>query len=295
MNRVMLSLVMIGGLLLTWSTPAAASSTPTFGTFDDAVDTISRARVSVTISAYTLDPQYQVTFISTLEKAAARHVSVLLVLTATGESFAVRQNRELAQQLPKYGVKVTLLARPIHLKAMVVDGTIVALSDENWAYDGTVLFLPSQDAVSVNNAILGKPQNMPPLTFTKPASLAVEAALLGQARKSIVVETESFSNNNPVATAIQNALKAHVAVTLIVCKDEYSSTASERAYVALLKSAGAAFRLQPGTHKGAVVDGTSAWFGSSNASTGEPTQIDSGFASNAPTFVKGVTASIASP
>src|SRR5579863_2881889 len=89
------------------------------GYFDDAVAAIDSARRSITVSAYTLNPVSQRRFLEHLEDAANRGVHVHLVLSGEGFGYAVSQNREIAVELRS--VRVELLQRPIHLKAIVVD------------------------------------------------------------------------------------------------------------------------------------------------------------------------------
>jgi phosphatidylserine/phosphatidylglycerophosphate/cardiolipin synthase-like enzyme len=265
------------------------------GSFDDALAAIDGARQSITVSAYTLNPERQQRFLGELERAAARGVKVHIVLTGEGFGYALEQNRELASS--PHGMRVDLLDRPIHLKALVVDGgRIVALSDENFSRCGAVLFLDSQFALPVERAAIGDPHEDLPLTVTKGRALALEAALIDRAKRNVTVETESFSGNNAVAAALAHAAQRGVHVHLIVNGSEAQSNGAEQNVLVAMRSLpGASVSYQSGTAKGAVIDDSVAFFGSSNASEGLEDQIDFGYASTNTAFVEAIAAQVAAP
>lgn len=292
--RITLLLTLLLAGLVAASAPAADDGAR-LGSFDDAIDAIGGAQHTITLSAYTLNPERQQRFLGALEQAAARGVNVHVVLTGEGFGYAITQNRELASA--PHGMRVELLGRPIHLKALVIDrGRVVALSDENFARCGAVLFLSSSFALPVERAAIGDPHEALPLTVTKGRSLALEAALIDRAKSSVTVETESFSGNNAVAVALAHAATRGVRVHLIVNGSEAESNPNEQSVLVAMRSLPrASVSYQSGTAKGAVIDDSVAFFGSSNASEGLEDQIDFGYASTDTAFVGAIASQLAAP
>ncbi|TAM92212.1 hypothetical protein EPN42_01470 [bacterium] len=287
MRRLLIAL-----LILLPLAPARADTAPRLGNLSTAIAAVNGARSSITVSAYTLSPHQE--FLRALEAAAARGVRVHLVLTGDGFDYAIAQNREIAAR--PVGMRVELLSRPIHLKALVVDGgRIVALDDENFSRCGALVTLDSDYALPVERAAVGDPQDALPLTLTKSRSLALEAALIDHARHDVTVETESFSGGNAVANALAEALARHVSVTLTVASPEAMRNQAERATLDALARAGATVYFQHGTAKGAIIDGRVGWIGSSNATEGLEEQIDWGYASDDPQFVRTLARDLAHP
>lgn len=292
MTRLFVTLLVLGVVLAGPLPVRADAPVGSIGEIHDVLTAIAGAHARIELSAWTLDQRERI--IRALQDAAARGVRVQVTLTRLGIRSTVAQNRQVARALSAHGIQFTWIARPIHLKALVVDyGTTVALDDTNWGNDGTILFLPATYASTVEAAIDGKPVDEPPLTFTKGSSQAMEAALLVRAHHDVRVETESFDANNVIARAIQRDVTSGIAVTLIVAAAEFKASsqraAAERMYLDGLHRHGVTVLIQSGTRKGAVVDGVVAWLGSTNATNGDlTTQLDWGYASADPAFVQSV-------
>lgn len=290
--------------LLTASVDAAPGAR--VATLDDALSAIDTAQRSIVASAFTL--QEQQPFVQALRRAAARGVHVDLVLTgvaARQERYAIDQNCALlsslgfrgqcgaGSQVTRGALRVELLPRLIHLKALVVDsGRFVGLDDQNFARHGTLVELDPSFALAVERAAVGDPHDQMPLTLTKGRSLALEAALIDHAQRSVVLESESFGGGNAVFEALKRASARHLRVIVIVADREAMSNFSERAALDELAKGGATVRMQHGTAKGTVIDGVVGWIGSSNATAQADDQIDWGYASTDPNFVQAVNDAI---
>lgn len=267
----------------TWSAPRNVQA-PTrraqaaFVSNADLVSAIDAAQRSIVASAYTLSPESPL--LTELSAAAARGVHVQIVLTGSGLGYAVRDNRMLKAHYPAFNI--LLLNRPIHLKAVVIDGgRAVFLSDRNFARShDLVLALAATDALPVERAAIGDPHDAPPFYATKGSALAAEAALIDNATQTISFESESFGPGNPVADALERAiLGRHVRAHIIVAAREEAEPYhnAERRLLARLQRAGAIITLSSADQKICIVDGRSGFFGSTNATRGYDSQIDFGY------------------
>jgi phosphatidylserine/phosphatidylglycerophosphate/cardiolipin synthase-like enzyme len=272
--------------------PARVTNVAQLGSFDQAVAAIEAAKREVMLSAYTISPK-QSRLIDALDAAARRGVVVHVVLTNQGFGYALEQNRDLAAE--GHAFRVQLLDRPLHLKSLVVDGgTVVALADENFSACGAVLFLPPPYALAVERAAVGDPHDTATLAVTKGSALIREATLIDAARISVAVETESFGAGNPVAVALESARERGVPVALVVNEREAQDDSREQAELYRLSRMGVSIAYQFGTAKGAVVDRT-AFFASANATGGLENQVDFGYVSAAPSFVRQVLQQVQDP
>jgi phosphatidylserine/phosphatidylglycerophosphate/cardiolipin synthase-like enzyme len=266
-------------------------------------DTIARAG-SVVVAAYTLNSRQAM--VRALLDAVGHGARVELVLSGEGEAYAVGQNRSLTERFcgslveinghkecRRGNLHIVFSTVPLHMKAAVIDRGAggVFLSDTNFSKAGLVLQIDQSYAAAVERSVIGDPQNIGVLTTTKPASLTMEAALIGRAHHSLIVATESFDGNNAVYDAIVAAIGRRVRVDVIVGSNEYEQSGSaEPALLAPLGSQ-ATVRVSNANEKFAVVDGQSAWIGSTNAtSTMNETadQIDWGYLTNDPLVIRAI-------
>lgn len=258
---------------------SSASVAEQTGFVDNAaiLQAIDNARVSVLVSAYTLNPHAAI--LQHLRAAQSRGVRTQLVLTGDGMGYAVQENREIKASEPN--MHIVLLEQPIHLKCVVVDhGTHVFVTDRNFAKDADlVLQLPSRYALPLERAAIGDPHDAPPLTVTKGASLDAEAALIDHARRTVSIETESFGSGNPVTDALERAIQRGVRVHLVVAQAEATEAShrSERTLLSQLARAGVIVDTSSADQKIAIIDGDRGWIGSSNATRMLRDQIDWGY------------------
>jgi phosphatidylserine/phosphatidylglycerophosphate/cardiolipin synthase-like enzyme len=263
----------------------ADDGAPTLVAFRDVTAAIAVGR-TITASAYTLSTRSAIA--KSLQAASARGARVGVVLTGDGMGYAVAGNKAFVAQNPQ--IHVVLTRTPLHLKAIVVDHGAggVFVSDRNWTpKHSLVLRLPARYALAVERAALGDPHDDGAFTATKITSLRREAELIGAARRTIVVESESFSDENPVYDALVAARARGVAITLLVSDREYGETPRERGIIAALVRSGIRCGLSRNAQKILVVDDLAAgWVGSSNATRGVPRQVDFGFATTDPRLIR---------
>ncbi len=248
---------------------------------------------TVTVSAYTLQSRSPI--LHALAIAHARGAHVALVLTGSGMGYAVAENRRIEHSDTIF--HVVLLARPIHLKSVVLDhGTNgVYLSDRNFARYGIILRLPAQDALPVERAVMGDPHDAGALTVTKGSSLAAEARLIDRARHSVRLSTESFGDGNAVYDALRRALARRVHVTITVARSELRRNRYEQRALARLRRAGARVNTSWTDEKLLLVDRRIGWLGSTNATYGYDDQIDWGYTTTAPALLATIARHLALP
>ena len=238
------------------------------------VDAIAHAHV-VTISAYTLSPRSRVGRV--LLSAARGGAQVSLVLDGAGMASANRANASSATAYAAGGVRVRMTDYKLHMKAIVVDGASVFVSDRNWASSGSsVIFaLPSSTRMQVERAILGQPMSSGTFATRKSDALGLEAALLAQRRSHVVlVETESFSRSG-VSAVLEQRARAGDDVTLVVAASEYRESRTEQRTLSELARAGVHVCLGRSDEKIAI-DGAAGFAGSANQSAGWGDQVDWG-------------------
>jgi phosphatidylserine/phosphatidylglycerophosphate/cardiolipin synthase-like enzyme len=238
------------------------------------VGAIARAHV-VTISAYTLAPTSRVGRALILAARAGANVS--LVLDGQGLAGANRSNEASAAAYSSAGVRVRITDYKLHMKAIVIDGTAVFVSDRNWSSSGSsVIFaLPATTRIQVERAILGQPTSNGTFATRKSDALSLEAALLAQRRSHVVlVETESFSRS-VVSDVIEQRARAGDDVTLVVAESEYRRSAKEQQTLSELAHAGVHVYLGKSDEKIAI-DGSAGFAGSANQTAGWGDQVDWG-------------------
>jgi hypothetical protein len=177
---------------------------------------------------------------------------------------------------------------PLHLKAVVADGTLF-LDDRNWPGDGgdTILATSDEEEVAaVRSALAGGPPSAGPLATGKGKALALEAALIAAGPgDAIECESESFGPGR-ICAALRRRAEAGAHVRLVVAARDLrgGEGARERSALRDLQAAGVAIRLGGGGEKLALA-GERAWVGSANATGGMPETIDWGLETSAPGLV----------
>jgi hypothetical protein len=142
------------------------------------------------------------------------------------------------------------------MKAAIVDGRAVYVSDTNFSADGVYLRLPEATRLTVERAILGTGRTWNGVfATTKRPSLQLEAALLNRAVRepvrSIDVESESFGSS-PVSDAPANALVSHVSVDVTVKPQDVVGSSNATRTLAQLRDAGARIHLVTAAEKIAI-------------------------------------------
>ena len=244
----------------------------------------------MTLSAYSLPQQSSV--VDDLLAAAQRGASVSVALTGTGMAYALKENEATAARLRAGGVRVHMLPRAMHMKAVVVDGQRVYVSDRNWTARGAalILALPSSYRLTVERAIEGQAGRLGTFTTSKGQSLATEGEVFA-AGAPLVVETESFNAQAPQVAVLERFARAGAHIELIVARTEYNASARERAQLAALAREGVRVQVSSANEKIAVGP-TWAFCGSTNLSTGVEDQIDWGFATRDPGLVAALRAQV---
>lgn len=262
-------------IVLPASAIPASGDDPRLVSLGSVIATIARAR-TVTASAYVLSPRSRMG--RALMGAARRGATVSIVLDGEGLAGATRSNRESALAFAAAaGVRVRVTDYQLHMKAVIVDGTNVFVSDRNWtaSRDSLILALPASTRLQVERAILGQPTSNGTFATRKRDALALEANLLAQRRSHVVlVETESFSTS-AVSTILGQRARAGDDVTLVVAASEYRTSPRERAELADLAHAGVHVFTASSDEKIAV-DGSAGWTGSTNQTPGWGNQVDWG-------------------
>lgn len=273
-------------LLVLTMLPGNASPEAQLTSYQIVVDAVSKASV-VTLSAYTLpkDGELVESLLATAHRPKTR-VSVIF----DGQPFpdVRRSNERLAEVLTGAGVQVRLSQRPLHMKAIVIDGTRVFVTDRNWtSSDSLILELPATLRIAVEKAILGQSSSTGSFTTRKADALVLEDEVLSRGTGAIMVETESFGPS-VIADELENKVRQGVPVTLIVARYEYDRLPSEQRLVEHLRDLGIEVVVANAAEKLAVRGGL-GFIGSANATAGLPDQIDWGYATNAPDLIRALS------
>jgi hypothetical protein len=166
-------------------------------------------------------------------------------------------------------------AMPLHAKLAIVDGTAY-LDGRNWdSTDVIVSETGAADLTAIGNALALTPTDSTYLDTIKQDALALETTFITNASGTTIdYMTESFGAGN-VANALIARAQAGATVHAIVLSSDTSQT--EDTTLTQMKNAGIDVELNPGSgsEKMAII-GNTAWFGSSNSTTGSPDQIDWG-------------------
>ena len=251
-----------------------SSATPPpapFTTYQHALATIDTSS-SIILSAYMLSPNSRVT--RHLAQAAARGAHVHVVLTGEGFGYALRDNRQTAALLTKRGVRVQLSDYPLHMKSLIGDHDTI-VTDTNFTARGLYVELPAGARATVYHAILGHTGFYGGFTTDKASSLRVEAAALASTTGPITIESESFSDHNPVFDVLLVAIARHRSVEVLANADDAAHSASFARASSILGAAGVHVHLVRSDEKLAVSNSV-CWAGSSNSSRGLESQVDWG-------------------
>jgi hypothetical protein len=275
-----------GALYAALSSPASAS--PSFTGVSEIYRAVAGARYAI-VTAYTLPTRGGMT--AALESLCRRGGRGDVILA--GDQFivgsSVRRNvDEVAQQLTQAGCSVRRATQPLHLKLAFVDGESY-LADRNWGRSATVLHFEDQaDRDLIAATLRNAPGNNGVLATRKAEALKLEAEAITQSSGPLMVETESFGDNNPVYNAIAAALEQHRPVSLIVASAELRSggrsggeggeAAALGRLLLIAASAKTPFVVREGSSNAKMALGAfgTAWIGSTNATAGYPEQIDWG-------------------
>lgn len=239
------------------------------------IDDINSAS-TVTASAYTLSPHGKVA--RALARAAQRGARVSLVLNGHAIGGADRDNDADAATFNSEGIRTQLSSEALHMKAIVVNGTDIYVSDRNWTSSSRslILQLPTYTRFTVERAILGRSGSVGAFTTRKADSLTNELTLIAhRSSHRLLVETESFGDG-PIAKTLKARAQMGDDVTLVIARFEYDQTLHEQEVVADLVRAGVHVYAGDSDQKIAV-DGPAVYAGSSNLTQGLPDQIDWGF------------------
>lgn len=244
-----------------------------------AIDAVLHAR-DVTFAAYLLPKG---AMCHALETAAAggAHVCVRLESRPYGDGAhgIATLNKQAINDLRSFGVDAQVVAAdssPLHLKGVICDG-VAYLDDRNWTA-GTAQTVVRDDSPAdvrkIAKVILNDDAQCGRFLSTrKDAGLVNEAALLRKARAGDSVEIESeFFGGSAVSVALRAA--AHRGVHCKLQVDSQCVKPRERATLAHLAGDGIEVRFAKCAEKFAVLNNSSAWVGSPNATYGYDNERD---------------------
>jgi cell division septation protein DedD len=166
-------------------------------------------------------------------------------------------------------------AEPLHAKFAIVDG-VGYLDGRNWDSGDVILKdTNANDLTAMASALALNPTDGTRLDTVKQDSLSMETSYLtAHTSGEIDFMTESFGQSN-VSDALLAAAKAGQTVKVIVLKSDLGS--GEETVLANLQAAGALVYTNSASGSEKIsINGSTAWFGSSNATTGAAYQIDWG-------------------
>jgi hypothetical protein len=272
---------------------AVASGGPTLTVLaqSDFISAINAATKSVSFSTYELTSTNAVA--TALIAAATRGVAVHVDFPS--DAFAVQigvtaADMATANKITAAGGTVAFDAgtqtpnnEPLHAKLAIIDG-VGYLDGRNWDAGDVILKDTNANDLSVlTSALALTPIDGTQLDTIKQDALSMEVSFIGAHTGTIDFMTESFGAGS-VATALLTAVQAGKTVHIIVLKSDLSTT--EDTVLTQLQTAGADVRTNSGSgsEKMTIANGV-AWFGSSNATTGNPFQIDWGMNITDPTIV----------
>lgn len=237
---------------------------------------VERAQ-TVTLSAFTLSARGGMVRALCASARLGHRVSVMLDGAAFGG--AQTMNMESIPRLQAAGVRVSVSKNPLHMKAAVLDGRDIYLSDRNWSSDESTLIIHDEDPADrqiIERAILGVASSNSHLWTRKADALRAEASIIASPHPpAIFVQSESFGAHNPVYDALATAAHHGIRVYLIVAQSEVNNDPAETDALRALSTDGVAIRIGTTTEKFAL-NGTNIFLGSSNATAGLPDQIDFG-------------------
>lgn len=248
---------------------------------------VAAARRDVALSAFSLSPAQPI--VLELEDDARRGVRVSVTLAGNAFGAAARANADVIPELRAAGVQVRISAYDTHLKAAIVDG-VVYLSDVNFAERGLVVVDGiSADRPIVAAAMAGTPAADDHLWTRKADAIAAEDRVAAvPVTRDLAIESESFEGNTALYGTIEQRLRRGDRVRVLVAARE-AATRRERGALARLTREGAEVRVSSADEKLAV-DGPDCYFGSANATGGEPDQIEWGMALRSPVLAAAVQA-----
>ena len=243
----------------------------------EVVDAINAAKKSVHMTMYLL------TSSDVIDALIARHkagVDVKVLL----DSSTTTDNGQVYNQLKSAGVSVAWSSTSFtytHEKCFIVDGTTAWIMTMNLTYSS-----PSSNreylAIDTSTTDIAEAESIfeadfagnPPSSVSGPLivaplnALPTMQTLVAQAKTSVDIEAEELSDYH-VADALQTALGQGVKVRVVL--SDSTMTQSGQAAVSEIKAAGGKLVTlsNPYVHaKAIVIDGTTAFVGSENLSTG---------------------------
>lgn len=243
----------------------------------EVVDAINAAKTSIHMTMYLL------TSTDVMSALIARHkagVDVKVLLDSSSQT----NNTSVYNQLKAGGVSVAWSSKTFtytHEKCVIIDGKTAWIMTMNLtssspsnnreylAIDTSATDIAEADALFTGDFAGSPPTSASgPLIVAPINALATMTGLIGQAKTSVDLEVEELSDYH-TADALKAARGRGVAVRVVL--SNVTQTSSGQAAVAEIKSAGGKLVevATPYIHaKAIVIDGTTAFVGSENLSTG---------------------------
>ena len=243
-----------------------------------------RAAKSIVLSAYLLPPG---SILAAVLAAARRGAAVTVRLEGApyrdGDGRLKALNDATVAKLRAAGADAKEVdsnahsGRPMHLKAVVIDGRSSFFDDRNFARGGLLVADTSvADAKAVVARTLGSA--MPPhrIALSKAAALGEEVDCIDSSRRGDVLHVGSEAIGNcEVTQSLEDAAVRGVDVHLRVCRSLVASNLYDRREVARLQNAGIDVQVCSNHAKYTILENR-AWIGSANATPGLARQSDWG-------------------
>jgi len=230
---------------------------------------IIRTSTGGTITAFVLSPQGAVGR-AVLDACRSGH---RFFITLDGRSFVRSSNDASISTYNGAGCVARLSPSALHMKLVYASGRAF-LSDENFSRGYVVEDDNSSDRDVLAATLRGRPTYTNTFSTVKSHSLDIEAAAIAQARSALIIESESFGPNNPVANQLER-LAGRIPIRLLVANAEYRTHSSEQRYLRELAARGIDVRVTRATDKMAVYDDV-VFAGSTNSTAGVDDQVDWG-------------------
>jgi hypothetical protein len=235
----------------------------------DELATIIRTSTGGTITAFVLSPHGAIgRAVSDACRSGHR-----FFITLDGRSFVRRSNDAAIAAYNGAGCVAHLSPSALHMKLVYASGRAF-LSDENFSRGYVIEDDNTSDRDVLAATLRGRPTYTTTFSTIKSHSLDIEAGAIAQARSPLIVESESFGPNNPVANELER-LAGRIPIRLLVANAEYRTHYSEQRYLRDLAARGIDVRVTRATDKMAVFDDI-FFAGSTNSTAGVDDQIDWG-------------------
>lgn len=201
-----------------------------------------------------------------------------VVLSGAAFGKARLANEAVAPMLRAAGVAVVIAPFDTHLKCAIIDNAVF-VADTNFSAHGLIV----QDDRATDRALLvramvrGETGGDTHLWTRKADALAAEARVSAvRATRSLDVSSESFGAGTAIYRVLERRARLHDRVRLLVAAREAHGY-RERMALARLARDGVVVRVG-NTDEKLAVDSPDAFFGSANATSGLPGQVEWGMA-----------------